>query len=204
MSYVQGLGLPPKAFTGVEQQKLLDTAGERGPDFRDHMMISMALATALREHEIAALNVGDFMRGDTARKRVPLRVYKRTATADVARQEVVLSRTLRAKLERYYGWKRRNDEPLDPEAPLLWSDKGNRLSTRQMRRRIHEWQEEAGFDRRLGFHALRHAAGINHYRKWKDIVLTQRFMRHADIRSTMIYMHASDEDFFASVEPLRC
>ena len=204
MSYVQGLALPPRTFTGWEQEQLLKVTGEHRDGYRDHMMVSLALATALREHEIAALNVGDFMDGPRARHRVPLRVYKRTSAENSAYQEVVLPRTFRAKLERFYDWKRRNGEPLGADDPLLWSKKGNRLSKRQMRRAIHVWQERAGLERRLGFHALRHSAGTNHYRRWKDILLTRRFMRHAEIRSTMVYMHASDEEYVASVEPLRC
>jgi integrase/recombinase XerC len=204
MSYVLGLALPPKTFTGREQDLLLGATGEHRAGYRDHMMISTGLATALREHEIAALNLGDFMDGPRARHLVPLRVYKRTSAKSTARQEVVLPRTFRAKLERFYDWKKRNGEPLDADAPLLWSKKGNRLSKRQMRRAIHVWQERAGLERVLGFHALRHSAGTNHYRRWKDILLTQRFMRHTEIRSTMIYMHAADEDYIASVEPLKC
>jgi integrase len=70
------------------------------------VIFSLALGTALREHEILALDVGDvFDDADKVRRRVYLRVFK-GCNEDSAPEEVILPDALRAKLDKFHGWKR--------------------------------------------------------------------------------------------------
>lgn len=195
---------PPKTLTEAEQARLLRATGEHASGFRDHVLVSMGLGTALREHEVLALDVGDVF-DDTgrARRRVQLRVFKRS-NDDPSMQEVVLPDALRAKLDRLYRWKKQRGESLAPDAPLFVSRLGRRLSARQLREAFHRWQERAGFERRFGFHALRHSALTNLYRDTRDIRLTQRVARHKSITSTMRYAGPSDEDVLRAVRNLPC
>ncbi len=203
MSYTSSI-TPPRTLTEAEQRALLKVTGERAGGFRDHVIIAVALGTGLREHEILALNVGDVFGPDgRARRRVRLRVYKRS-NDDPDAQEVVLPDALRAKLDKLRGWKKRRGESLEPDAPLFVSRRGKRLSARQLRHLFHVWQERAGFERRFSFHALRHTACSNLYRRTRDIRLTQRFARHKSILTTSIYAHPSDEELVRSVRELPC
>lgn len=195
---------PPKTLTEAEQARLLRATGEHASGFRDHVLVSMALGTALREHEVLALDVGDVFDGTgRARRRIQLRVFKRS-NDDPSMQEVVLPDALRAKLDRLYRWKKQRGESLAPDAPLFVSRLGRRLSARQLREAFHRWQERAGFERRFGFHALRHSALTNLYRDTRDIRLTQRVARHKSITSTMRYAGPSDEDVLRAVRNLPC
>ena len=204
MSYADNIALPPRALTEGEQRALLKTTGEHARGFRDHVIFSVALGTALREHEILALNVGDVFGPDgKSRRRVQLRVFKRS-NDDESMQEVVLPDNLRTKLDKYRGWKKRRGEALDADAPLFVSRNGNRLSARQLRHLFHQWQERAGFERRLSFHAVRHTALTTVYRKSRDIRLTQRVARHKSISSTIRYAGPSDEDVLRAVRDLPC
>ena len=204
MSYADNIALPPRTLTEGEQRALLKTTGEHARGFRDHVIFSVALGTALREHEILALNVGDVFGADgKPRRRVQLRVFKRS-NDDEAMQEVVLPDNLRAKLDKFRGWKKRRCEGLDADAPLFVSRNGNRLSARQLRHLFHQWQERAGFERRLSFHAVRHTALTTVYRKSRDIRLTQRVARHKSISSTIRYAGPSDEDVLRAVRDLPC
>ena len=204
MSYADNIALPPRTLTEGEQRALLKTTGEHARGFRDHVIFSVALGTALREHEILALNVGDVFGPDgRSRRRVQLRVFKRSNDDD-AMQEVVLPDNVRAKLDKYRGWKKRRGEALDADAPLFVSRNGNRLSARQLRHLFHQWQERAGFERRLSFHAVRHTALTTVYRKSRDIRLTQRVARHKSISSTIRYAGPSDEDVLRAVRDLPC
>jgi site-specific recombinase XerC len=145
--------------------------GEHRAGFRDHVLISMALGTGLREHELLALDCGDVFDDDgQSRRRVMLRVFKRSAD-EPAIQEVVLPDLVRAKLEKLRAWKKREGESLAPDAPLFVSRLGRRLSARQLRHAFHLWQQRAGFERRLSFHSLRHSACSTIYRRTKDIRL---------------------------------
>jgi len=204
MNYADNIALPPRTLTEGEQRALLKTTGEHARGFRDHVIFSVALGTALREHEILALNVGDVFGPDgNSRRRVQLSVFKRSNDDD-AMQEVVLPDNLRAKLDKFRGWKKRRGESLEAEAPLFVSRNGNRLSSRQLRHLFHQWQERAGFERRLSFHAVRHTALTAVYRKSRDIRLTQRVARHKSISSTIRYAGPSDEDVLRAVRDLPC
>ena len=203
-AYADAVGRPPKTLTELEQRLLLKASGEHRDGFRDHVIFSIALGTGLREHEILALDVGDvFDRDGKARRRLTLRVFKRSSDeADL--QEVVLPDGVRAKLDKLHRWKKGNGENLGADAPVFVSRKGNRLSARQLRHAFKVWQERAGFERSFNFHALRHTACSNLYRRTRDIRLTQRFARHKSILTTSIYAHPSDEDLVRSVRDLPC
>ncbi len=202
--YANRIPVPPRTLSEAEQARLLQVTGEHRHGFRDHMIIALALGTALREHEIAALDIGDVAdEQGRVRRRVRLRVFKRS-NPHPELQQVVLSETLRAKLRHYLGWMERQGLSLVPEAPLFVSRKGNRLSTRQMRTLFARWQERAGFERRFSFHSLRHSSCTNHYRQNKDLRLTQIFARHLSATTTEMYTHPSMEDLLGSVQDLRC
>jgi site-specific recombinase XerC len=94
------------------------------------------------------------------------------------------------------------DKSIEPDAPLFIARGGRRLSTRSIRHGFALWQQRAGFERRLPFHALRHTMLTNLYRRTKDPRLVQRVARHASLRSTEIYTHSSDEDVMRAVRDL--
>lgn len=178
--------------------------GQHAAGFRDHVILSIALGTGLREHEILALDIGDvFDAAGRAKRHVELRVFKR-ATDDPPPQEIVLSDTVRAKLEKLLRQKRGDGHDVGRTAPLFVSRKRGRLSARQLRHAFAVWQERAGFEREFNFHALRHTACSNLYRRTRDIRLTQRFARHSSILSTTIYTHPTDEELVRSVQDLPC
>jgi len=203
MSYVDSTHAP-RTLTDAEQARLLKVTGEHARGFRDHVLLSFALGTALREAELLALDVGDVFDADgRARRRVRLRVFKRS-NDDESMQEVVLPDPLRAKLEKLWRWKKQRGESLEPDAPLFVSRRGLRLSSRQLRNLFHIWQERAGFERELSFHSTRHSSLTNIYRRTRDIRLTQRVARHKSINSTIRYAGPSDEDVLRAVRDLPC
>jgi site-specific recombinase XerC len=202
--YVAAIARPPRTLTEVEQAALLKVTGEHRAGFRDHVILALALGTGLREHEIAALNVGDVAHDDgRVRRRVALRVFKR-ASADPAPQEVFVPDSLWYKLARFVSWKRTSGEDLRPESPLFMSRRGQRIATRTLRFMFHVWQERAGFDHRFNFHSLRHTCLTNVYRATRDVRLVQRVARHRSIDTTTIYAVPSDEDILRAVRELPC
>lgn len=203
-SYAGSIATPPRTLTEVERRRLLKTTGEHKAGFRDHILFAMALGTGLREHELLALDIRDvYGDGTKPKRRLTLRVFKRS-TDKPATQEVVLPDALRTKLDRFYRWKQSCGEDVGLDAPLFISRRKKRLSARQLREVFHVWQERSGFERRLGFHALRHTACTNLYRQTKDLRVTQRFARHKSVVTTSIYAHPSDEDMVRAVLELPC
>ena len=190
----------PKTMTKDEQETLLKCTGEDKKHLRDHVLLVLALATGLRQHELVGLNVGDlFKGGDKVRKRVQLKVFKCSGPKS-AYQEIMLAKEVRKKLEEYYRWKQQRGESIEKRAPLFMSRNHNRLATRTVRHLFVVWQERAELDRTYTFHALRHSAAMNHYRASNNIRLTQRFLRHKNLNTTMIYTLPTDEELADSVE----
>jgi integrase len=80
-AYAAAIPRPPRTLTEVEQAALLKVTGEHRDGFRDHVIFAVALGTGLREHEIAALDVGDVLHEDgRVRRRIALRTFKRSST----------------------------------------------------------------------------------------------------------------------------
>jgi len=203
-SYVAASRRPPRTLSTLEQARLLKLTGEHRDGFRDHVIIAVAFATALREHEIAGLDVGDVLHGDgRIRRRFSLRVFKRS-TDDPADQDVFLSDSLARKIGKFISWKRAQGESLAPDAPLFVSRRHQRIATRTLRYMFRLWQTRAGFDRIFNLHAARHTALSNLYRATRDMRLVQRVARHKSIDTTAIYAGPSDEDIFRAVAQLAC
>lgn len=201
-AYADTISRPVKTLTEAEQRALLKVTGQHVDGFRDHVIFSLAMGTGLREHELLALDVGDVF-DDTgrAKRRVALRVFKRSAKEPVA-QEVLLPDAVRAKLERLLTTRKRAGETITPTTPVFVSRLGRRLSARQLRHLFAVWQERAGFERHLGFHTLRHHACSAVYRQSKDLRLTQKFARHKSVVTTSIYTHPTDDELLRAVQIL--
>lgn len=117
-AYATTIRRAPRTLTEAEQGRLLKVTGEHRAGFRDHLIFAVALGTGLREHEIAALNVGDVVHDDgRVGRRLVLRVFKR-ATNDPAPQEVFVPDSLWYKLAKFVSWKRARRRPGGRRAPL--------------------------------------------------------------------------------------
>jgi site-specific recombinase XerC len=214
-------GRAPRALTERELELVLRVSGEHVRGFRDHVIISLAVGAGLREHEIAALNIGDVMglaseganEHQLVRRRVQLRVWKghRRAPKAGARgkppkpQEVILSDETRRKLNKWL-WliSRTRNGSWAVKDPLFSSRENARISTRTIRAMWARWQTDAGFERLLPFHALRHTYVTNVYRSsGNDIRLAQRLARHGRMETTAIYAHPSEDEILAVARKAR-
>jgi integrase/recombinase XerC len=191
--------LSPTTLTSDEQSLILRVTQ---PNLRDHVIISLALGTGLRLAEIVGLDVGDVFTLDGT-PRVRVRIRKEIAKGGRA-ADVFLPDRLVVKLRRYWTWKCRRGEALDPNAPLFANQSGRRISKRRVQDAWSRWQRQAGFDRVYGFHALRHTAVTNVYRTSHDLFLAQRFARHVSPLTTTVYTHPSDDETAARVRSLNC
>jgi len=199
VSYADRTRRPPRTLTDDEQRRLLKASGEHADTFRDHLIFSLALGCALREHELAALTVGDVVNRHTgqAKRTIELRVFKgwrqRKGTERVHVPDGAFY-----KLEKYLKARK----GADPSDPLFVSREGGHLSNRRLREIFDEWQRRAGFAYRYNFHTLRHTSLTNVYRVTKNIRLVQRVGRHARLDTTVRYEHASEAEVAAAVRGL--
>ena len=191
--------LSPTTLTQDEQRLVLRATAKHA---RDHLIISLALGTGLRLGEIVGLSVGDVYAPDGTPK-VRVRVRREIAKGGRA-GDVFLPDRLVTKLVRFWKWKKRRGEQLEPNAPLFCAQSGRRLSKRRVQCMWRQWQGRAGFDRLYPFHSLRHSSVTNVYRRTRDLFLAQRFARHASPLTTTVYTHPGDEEMMEQVRRLSC
>ncbi len=113
--------LSPPTVTRAEQRAIL-RATTGNP--RDHLIHSLALGTGLRLAEIVGMNVGDVYTPEgSPRNRILLRpeIAKGGRVGDV-----FLPDSLIRKLRRFWTWKARKGERLQPSDPLFCSQGGQR------------------------------------------------------------------------------
>ncbi len=212
-NYVRSMRRPPRTLTDAEQARILKVTGQHRDNYRDHVIISLALGSAMRESEIAALNVGDIIDMTGAvRRRIRLSVFKgsfkgpakvRTHGGLGPRgQEIFFPDTVHYKLTQFLKWKRKEGEPTDVDAPVFATLRKTRIATRTIRHLFRQWQKTAHFDQLYPFHSLRHSSGTNVYRATGDVRMAQRHLRHTNLSTTQIYTHVSDEDLYQAVRKL--
>ena len=216
MPYASNAVRAPRALSAAEQKKVLKVSGEHVAGFRDHMILSLALGTGLRELEISALNVGDVARGPSEiRSRIQLTTFARKGrvrpggAAAAVDQRVFVPKIVRLKLRKFLAWKKREGEAVGKDAALFWAPlgghdvaNGGRISTRTIRYLFLQWQKRAGFERIFTFHELRHTALTNLYKATKDVLLVQQQARHASVTTTQMYSHVSEEDIRRAVDDM--
>lgn len=210
MGYADRTKAPPRTLGAEEQAKLLKVSGEHVDGFRDHVIFSLALGTALRISEIVGLDMIDVVTKEgKVRRLIRLQHFKgsRKAKADAKAQIVHLPDATFYKLEKWIS-RRANMWIVQKQhwqrvGPVFFSREGNRLHPRTLRDAFDAWQERAGFEHHYNFHSLRHTAISNVYAATKDLRIAQRVARHANINTTTIYEHASDDMVAAAVKKLR-
>jgi integrase len=191
--------LAPPTLT-TDEQKIILRATAKHP--RDHLIISMALGTGLRLGELVGLNVGDVFAPDGT-PRVRVRIRKEIAKGGRV-GDVFLPDRLITKMARFWKWKKRRGESLDPSAPLFCNQSRTRISKRRVQFAWRTWQQRAGIDRLYPFHCTRHTAVTQVYRKTRDLFLAQRFARHVSPLTTVVYTHPSDDEMSVRLRTLAC
>lgn len=171
-----------KFLTQPEAKRLLDVArgqiGQRVTRKRDYVLLAALLGTGLRAMEASQLRVGDLI----LHKRI---VRVRCGKGGRSR-EVTITRELRRILERWVRGKA-------PGAPVFRSQEGRALSTRQIADTVKRQLRDAGLSPRLSTHSMRHTYGVHLYESTRDILLVREMMGHADLSTSLIYMHSSPE-----------
>ena len=197
----------PRALTQVEMQGLLAHAGRRqyaelvprkgsvlargqsarssSREFRalrNLALLDLLFATGMRVGEASSLDVEDFLVTELV-----FRVHGkggRYRLAYVVDEQTILiqRRHLEARLQ------------LGTESPALFLNaSGGRLSTQGMANVIAQFRRDAGIERNVTPHMLRHTVATLLLRNGMDIRVVQEFLGHASIATTQRYTHVVKE-----------
>jgi len=166
-------------FQLLDEHRPEDVLGQR-----DMAMWEVAYGCGLRVSELVGLNVDriDLEEGwlrvtGKGRRERDVPVGKKAINA--------LARYLPRRSELLEG-----GDDVDPEAVFL-SYRGNRLSTRSVRRRLKQHLQRAGLDMELTPHGLRHSFATHLLESGADLRGIQELLGHKSLSTTERYTHVS-------------
>ena len=143
----------------------------------------MLLGTGIRLGSLVGLNVGDVdLSAGT------LRIHAKGG----GEERVFLNPRLVGMLGGFLD-ESRSQGPCGPRSPLIRSQSGNRLGARAIQLKFARWVEEAGINRPVSVHSLRHTFATRLYERTGDLYLVQRALGHRQITTTEIYARVIDE-----------
>ncbi len=170
-----------------EQLRALFDAVDRDTaiGLRDFTAINLMARNGLRLIEVQRANVGDLER---VQGRTILRVHGKGR--DARDEFVVLSGTTCDIVERYLA-ARGPTGPTDPMFVGLGArNRGGRLTTRYIRRRITTYMQAAGVKTdKVSVHSLRHSFVTLAIEGGASLVEAQAAARHRSVQTTMVYFH---------------
>lgn len=149
---------------------------------RNLALVDLLFATGMRVGEVSALNRDDFVVSEAY-----FRVKGKGGRDRLA--FVVDEQTLRIQQQHLEMRSR-----MIAESPALFLNAmGERLSTQGIANIISQFRKDAGIERHITPHMLRHTVATLLLRNGVDIRVVQEFLGHASIATTQRYTHISKE-----------
>ena len=183
---------PPELLTAAEQKRVFKTIRERRGELaaRDRLIIELFLGTGIRLSSLVGLDVEDVRLDDkrlfiTAKGGHRERVFLKSG----------LRRLLRIHLR---GLERRGAGA----GALFRSSRGTRMSARQVQTRLIYWLGEAGIEKAISPHSLRHTFGTRLYARTRDLRLVQRALGHRHVTTTQVYVQLADDVLEDAIEAM--
>lgn len=180
-----------KDWLTPEQARSLLSATD---NVRDFAIVHLMLGAGLRVKEIVNCNTRDY---DSAKRILHIRdnrdvdiPYKgiKNGMEDI----VVLSKETARALDEYL-----DDRPIVPTSAMFITQYGKRIHARSVENIVTKAAEDAGLDRRVYPHLLRHTMITLMCKSNINLALIAKQARHgrdgSDIRMTMRYAHPSDD-----------
>lgn len=185
-------------LTPQEEHRFLSTLKNRKDAERAYMLYHLMLITGLRLSESLSLTV------EQATQRtfdVKVKSWTQKGHRTPRLKSVFIPKELQEHLKNFLRYKFKQKESLLPDAPLFVSQKGSRLSPRQVQREFKHWLKAAAVESRLTPHALRHTVGTRLLKTFRNPKLVQRYLGHSDVTTTMkYYIDVFPEDLEAAAE----
>lgn len=193
----------PRALSAREMRKLLSQArkndsslddGWEAPSpslrassseyraLRNLALVDLLFATGLRVGEVSALDVQDFFAREA--------VFRVKGKGGRDRLAVVVDEET-VRVQRKYLEARTRIETRSPA--LFLNSSGMRLTTQGIANVIKQLRAEAGIERHVTPHMLRHTVATLLLRNGVDIRIVQEFLGHASIATTQRYTHVTKE-----------
>ena len=180
-----------------QEQRLLSVIRPREPfGARDRALITLALHTGLRSHELCALDVGHVMTWDGFPRQ-----WVEVVGKGGRQRQVPLNTAARRAIVDLVHFNRSRGFAVAGESPLLVTRCHRRLPTRSLRDLIQRYRERADLDVHCSPHTFRHSfasrlAGV------APLPVVQAALGHVRLSSTQVYTHTTPDQLAAGLERL--
>jgi integrase/recombinase XerC len=168
----------PQTLDVDKTAALLEVNGKDPLSIRDRAILELFYSSGLRLAELVQLDLPQL---DLANRQVELRGKgNKTRIVPIGKQAADALQTWLSV---------RKDFPAaDPQAVFL-SQRGNRISARNVQKRLREWARRQGVDVHVHPHMLRHSFASHILESSGDLRAVQELLGHSDIATTQIYTH---------------
>lgn len=193
MAKMQPVHLPrrlPVILSREEVGRLIAAAR----NLKHQTALALAYGTGLRVTEVVSLKVGDI---DS--QRMTLRVEQGKGQKD---RYAMLSPVLLERLRVWWRVARAQGKMFDGGWLFPGLNPIEPLSARQLNRAIHAAAEDAGIEKRISMHSLRHAFATHLLEQKVDIRLIQVLLGHKKLETTALYAQVATDILREVVSPL--
>ena len=187
----------PEVLTDSEQARLLAQVDDlSSSSIRGRAILRVFLDCGLRATELINLRHRDV---DLTTGRLWVRQGKNSKD-----RGLWFNGNTRKALEAWLAIKPSSSSIHLPSSFLFTSFDGRRpLCGRWLRRYVARLGEQAGIEKRIHVHTLRHSFATDLLEKTKNLVLVQRALGHSNIATTTIYTHISNPALEEALKNLR-
>lgn len=180
----------PVILSPEEVKRLIAASG----NLKHQTALAVAYGTGLRVNEVVSLKIGDI---DS--QRMTLRVEQGKGQKD---RYAMLSPVLLERLRVWWRVARAQGKMLEGGWLFPGLNPVEPLSARQLNRAIHAAAAEAGIEKRISMHSLRHAFATHLLEQKVDIRLIQVLLGHKKLETTALYAQVATDLLREVVSPL--
>jgi integrase/recombinase XerD len=180
----------PKAISPGEIDRLLHAPAGDGSSKaeRDMALLEMLYASGMRVTELVSLNLAD-VNLDAGGSSVKVRGKKANA-----RERVIPVNATAADVLKQYIENGREQLVVDPNTEALFlNNRGQRLTRQGLWLIIKHYVDAVGISAEVTPHTLRHSFAAHKLSQGKSLQDIQKLLGHANISTTQVYAHLSQE-----------
>ena len=164
-----------------EEKAMIEKSKQMGT--RAHAVIRLFLSTGIRAEELRQLDITDV----NFEKKL---IHIRHAKGDKSKISPTDTETKKAIIE----YLKDRKTPTDGSNALFVTQKGNRPSYKTILSTVKNCRINAGINKNITCHKLRHTFITRVIEETKDIPLAQKLAGHSNIKTTMRYHHTTYEE----------
>ena len=171
----------PVTMDTDQVSRLLSIEGTDWHSLRDRAMLELFYSSGLRLSELVGTDLADISLNDAAIK-VRGKGSKERMLPIGSKAITAIRAWLAIRAETPRG-------EVQDEAALFLSERGRRISPRNVQERVKQWCLRLGISTRVHPHTLRHSFASHLLESSQDLRAVQELLGHADISTTQIYTH---------------